>query len=95
MRAASLSFAVLLSAAAVLLLFAGPGPRHPLQAQRMLEQLDHDGSGYLEAEELEGRDPPGYSWRLHDLDHDGRLEAREIEILVEELDPLWVIRVPL
>lgn len=94
MRGALLAFAVLFSTLAVMLLLAGSGPRHPLQAQRMMAQLDANQSGWLEADELDGRDPPGFSWRLHDLNHDGRLEARELEVLVEELDPLWVIRMP-
>jgi len=89
-----LAIAVLATGLAVMLLAAGPGPRHPLQAQRTLAHFDRDGSGALEAWELDGTDPPGFSWRMHDLNHDQRLDLREVEILVEELDPLWVIRIP-
>ena len=94
MRATMLALAILLSALAIALLLWGAGPHHPLQAQRLLAQFDTDESGWLEAEELTGSDPPGFSWRLHDLNRDYCLAAREVEILVEELDPLWVIRMP-
>lgn len=66
-------------------------PRHPLQAARLMASLDRDGDGVLTASELEGTTPPDAPWTLHDLDADGRLDARELEILVEELDPVWLI----
>jgi hypothetical protein len=59
----------------------------------MLAALDADGSGWLEAHELDGRDPPGRSWREHDLDQDGRLGPRELEIALETLDPRWLLPV--
>ena len=69
----------------------GPQPRHPVQAARTLAALDTDASGALEAPELDGRDPPGRSWHEHDLDADGRLDAREVEIAMEVLDPRWLL----
>lgn len=80
-----------LAAYAVLLLVRGPVPRHPEQIARLLATLDVDGSGALEAPELDGRDPPGHSWHVHDLDGDGRLDPREIEIALEDLDPRWLL----
>lgn len=76
------------------LLLRGPPARHPVQVARMMAALDVDGSGALEAPELEGRDPPGESWHLHDLDADGRLGPREIEVALDELDPRWLLRLP-
>ena len=71
----------------------GPPPRSDVTAG-VLAALDHDGSGALEPAELDGRDAPGTSWHAHDLDADGRLDARELEIALEELDPRWLLRMP-
>jgi hypothetical protein len=70
----------------------GPVPHHPVESLRLLAAFDVDGSGRLEAPELDGRTPPGLGWTLHDLDGDGALDVREVEALVEDLDPLLLVR---
>jgi hypothetical protein len=79
---------------AIALLAWGPQPRHPVQVARLMAQLDIDGDGTLGPSELDGRDPPGHPWRAHDLDHNDRLDARELEIVMVELSPLWLIELP-
>ncbi len=94
----SMEVPVALAAAAALLgvagwlLLSGPAPRHSVPTAHVFTALDTDGSGALDAQELDGRDPPGQSWTVHDLNADGRLEARELEVAMEELDPRWLLR---
>jgi len=83
--------AAALTVSALLRLREGPRAHHPSD---VLLALDRDGSGALEPAELDGRDAPGTSWRAHDLDDDGRLDARELEIALEVLDPRWLLRMP-
>lgn len=92
--AAALGIALLASGWAAWRLAAGPPLHHPVQTGRLLAAYDLDGSGLLEAAELEGRDPPGWSWTTHDLDGDARLDPRELELAMEELDPRWLLRIP-
>jgi hypothetical protein len=82
------------TALAVTRLVQGPAPRHPVPSYRLLQTLDADGSGFLEPRELDGRDPPGQVWSAHDLDGDGRLDVRELEIAMDALDPRWLLRLP-
>lgn len=91
MRAAVALLALLLTSWAAWVFLRPMPPRHPVQAERLMASLDDDGDGVLTAPELEGTTPPEASWTLHDLDEDGQLDARELEILVEELDPIWLI----
>ncbi len=79
---------------AVLLLRAGPPLHHPAQTARLMAALDANGSGALEAAELDGTDPPGQSWHDEDLDGDGKIEPRELEIAMDEQDPRWLLRMP-
>lgn len=90
----ALALAGSMAAWAGFLLHRGPAARHPLPSARLLAAFDLDGSGFLEADELDGRDPPGQSWTLHDLDGDGRLDVRELEVAAESLDPRWLLQTP-
>jgi hypothetical protein len=83
-----------LVALAVVTVRAGPQLHHPVETMRLLRAFDADGSGALEAGELDGRDPPGQSWHTHDRNGDDRLDARELEIAMDELDPRWLLRMP-
>lgn len=89
-----LALAVGLLALAALTLRAGPQLHHPVETMRLLRAFDADGSGALEPAELEGRDPPGQSWHTHDRNGDDQLDARELEIAMDELDPRWLLRIP-
>jgi hypothetical protein len=82
------------SGLAGLTLRAGPPLHHPVETMRLLRALDADGSGALEPAELEGRDPPGQSWHTHDQNGDQTIDARELEIAMDELDPRWLLRMP-
>lgn len=75
-------------------LLDGPPLHHAVETTRLLQAFDLDGNGLLDAAELDGRDPPGQSWADHDLDDDGAISARELEIAMDELDPRWLLRIP-
>jgi len=73
---------------------AGPQLHHPVETMRLLRAFDADSSGALEPVELEGRDPPGQSWHTHDRNGDQTIDARELEIAMDELDPRWLLQMP-
>ena len=93
-----LALAVVLGAVALAVgaqrLRVGPGLHHPVETLRVFATLDLNASGTLEPAELQGRDPPGSDWHLHDLDEDGLLDPRELEVALEDLDPRWLLREP-
>ncbi|MCP4806135.1 MAG: hypothetical protein GY913_05055 [Proteobacteria bacterium] len=91
MRVVAAALAVLVTGWAAWVFLRPMPPRHPVQAERLMQVLDLDGDGVLTAPEFEGRMPPEAPWTLHDLDQDGSIGLRELEILVEELDPVWLI----
>ena len=91
MRAVVAGLAVLITGWATWVFLRAMPPLHPQPTAHLMASLDHDGDGVLTAPELEGRTPPGKPWTLHDLDQDGQISPRELEILVEEVDPVWLI----
>ncbi len=74
---------------------SSPAPlHHPGPTLTLLHALDRDGNGLLNADELEGREPPGQPWPRLDLDGSGSLDARELEVAMTSLDPTWLLRAP-
>jgi hypothetical protein len=87
----TLALALALAASAGVRLLEGPLPRHPVATGRLMAALDVDGDQRLSGPELAGREPPGAPWTRHDLDGDGAINLRELEVAMEDVDPRWLL----
>ena len=72
--ASALLFAVAVGAAG-----CGPTPEHPEVAEQLLRRADLDGSGAVDAAEFASLALPDQGFAPFDLDHDGQLDATELE----------------
>lgn len=89
------SLALALSAAALLRALHPPRPAGAARAQVMIDAADQDDDGRLSAAEYGAVASPDLPFALVDLDGSGRLDAREVVLLLEAVNPLCLVRLAL
>ncbi len=57
----------------------GPRPEHPEVARQLLRAADQNGDGAISSEEFTALSLPRQGFAPHDTDHDGQLDAVELE----------------
>jgi hypothetical protein len=58
-----------------------PQPQDPAEAQRLFRELDRNGDGYLNTEELWSRRTQERNWAAVDRDGDGRIAPAEFTVI--------------
>ena len=91
MRALLTIASLVVSAWACWLVWAPPAPRHPALVIPLMEALDPDGDGRLDRREFHARALPDAPFALYDLDDSGYIEPNELEALLLQIDPVWLI----
>lgn len=90
----ALALALGLSLAGLGLLLKRASPCEIERVRPLLTAMDLDGDGRVSALEFERLAPPEMPLALYDADHDQRLDARELAVLLMVVDPLWLQRLP-
>ena len=86
---------VLLLACTVMLValarvWRSPALQYPLQTMALMEAVDDDSDGRLDAAEFARRAPMATPIEVFDLDQSGYVDPHELEAMILAVDPLWL-----